>query len=152
LDYQPVHAGLDDLKALALRSRPDLQAAHLGVTAAQSQESLAEANGKRDLNVTFDYTHTAGVNSGAFYFNIDLPIFDRNQGEIARTKYVITQAQEQQLEAAQQVISDVTSAYANLKANNEIIRLYQGGYVDQAKESRDISEYAYKRGAASLLD
>ena len=30
--------------------------------------------------------------------------------------------------------------------------MYQGGYVDQAKESRDISEYAYKRGAASLLD
>ena len=152
LGYNPIHEGIDDLKALALRSRPDLQAAQQGVVAARSQESLAEANGKRDLNVTFDYTHTNGQSSGAFYFNIDLPIFDRNQGEIARTKYVITQAQEQQLEAAQQVITDVTSAYANLNANNEIIRLYQGGYVDQAKESRDISEYAYKRGAASLLD
>ena len=152
LGYNPIHEGIDDLKALALRSRPDLQAAQQGVVAARSQESLAEANGKRDLNVTFDYTHTNGQSSGAFYFNIDLPIFDRNQGEIARTKYVITQAQEQQLEAAQQVITDVTSAYANLQANNEIIRLYQGGYVDQAKESRDISEYAYKRGAASLLD
>ena len=152
LSYTPVHAGVDDLKALALRERPDLRQAQQGVVVARSQESLAEANGKRDLNVTFDYTHTNGQSSGAFYFNIDLPIFDRNQGEIARTKYVITQAQEQQLEAAQQVITDVTSAYANLKANNEIIRLYQGGYVDQAKESRDISEYAYKRGAASLLD
>ena len=152
LSYNPIHEGIDDLKALALRSRPDLQAAQQGVVAARSQESLAEANGKRDLNVTFDYTHTNGQSSGAFYFNIDLPIFDRNQGEIARTKYVITQAQEQQLEAAQQVITDVTSAYANLQANNEIIRLYQGGYVDQAKESREISEYAYKRGAASLLD
>ena len=152
LGYTPVHAGVDDLKALALRERPDLRQAQQGVVVARSQESLAEANGKRDLNVTFDYTHTNGQSSGAFYFNIDLPIFDRNQGEIARTKYVITQAQEQQLEAAQQVITDVTSAYANLNANNEIIRLYQGGYVDQAKESRDISEYAYKRGAASLLD
>ena len=152
LAYTPVHAGVDDLKALALRERPDLRQAQQGVVVARSQESLAEANGKRDLNVTFDYTHTNGQSSGAFYFNIDLPIFDRNQGEIARTKYVITQAQEQQLEAAQQVITDVTSAYANLNANNEIIRLYQGGYVDQAKESRDISEYAYKRGAASLLD
>jgi outer membrane protein, heavy metal efflux system len=152
LDYAPVHAGLDDLKALALRSRPDLQAAQQGVVAARSQETLAEANGKRDLNVSFDYTHTNGQSSGAFYFNIDLPIFDRNQGEIARTKYAITQAQEQQLESAQQVVTDVVSAYGNLKSNDEIIRLYQGGYVDQAKESRDISEYAYKRGAASLLD
>src|ERR1700686_4423034 len=77
LDYQPVHAGLDDLKALALRTRPDLQAAHLGVTAAESQESLAEANGKRDLSASFNYTHTAGVNSGAFFFNMEIPIFDR---------------------------------------------------------------------------
>jgi len=152
LAYEPIREGLDDLKALALRSRPDLQAAQQGVVAARSQETLAEANGKRDLNVSFDYTHTNGQSSGAFYFNIDLPIFDRNQGEIARTKYAITQAQEQQLEAAQQVLTDVTSAFANLKSNDEIIRLYQGGYVDQAKESRDISEYSYKRGAASLLD
>jgi cobalt-zinc-cadmium efflux system outer membrane protein len=152
LDYQPVHAGLDDLKALALRSRPDLQAAHLGVTAAQSQESLAEANGKRDLNVTFDYTHTAGVNSGAFFFNIDLPIFDRNQGEIARTRYAITQFQELQTEAAQQVITDVVDAYEALHSNDQIIQLYRGGYVDQAQKSRDITEYAYKKGAASLLD
>jgi cobalt-zinc-cadmium efflux system outer membrane protein len=152
LVYSPVHQGIDDLKSLALRSRPDLQAAQQGVVAARSQETLAEANGKRDLNVTFDYTHTNGQSSGAFFFNIDLPIFDRNQGEIARTKYAITQSQELQLESAQQVLTDVASAFANLKSNDEIIRLYEGGYVDQAKQSRDISEYAYKRGAASLLD
>jgi cobalt-zinc-cadmium efflux system outer membrane protein len=152
LAYKPIRGGMDDLKALALRSRPDLQATQQGVVAARSQESLAEANGKRDLNVSFDYTHTNGQSSGAFFFNIELPIFDRNQGEIARTKFAITQAQELELESAQQVLTDVTSAYGNLKSNDEIIRLYQGGYVAQAKESRDISEYSYKRGAASLLD
>jgi outer membrane protein, heavy metal efflux system len=152
LAYTPIHGNSDDLKALALRSRPDLQAAQQGVVAARSQETLAEANAKRDLNVEFAYTHTAGVSSGAFFFNIDLPIFDRNQGEIARTKYAITQAQELELESAQQVMTDVASAYANLKSNDEIILLYEGGYVKQAKDSRDISEYAYKRGAASLLD
>ena len=152
LDYAPVHAGLDDLKALALRSRPDLMAAHLGVTAAQSQESLAEANGKRDINVTFDYSHVGGVSSGTFFFNMDLPIFDRNQGEIARTKYAITQFQEQQNEAAEQVITDVVDAYEALHSNDQIIQLYRGGYVDQAQKSRDITEYAYRKGAASLLD
>ncbi|MGA8538292.1 MAG: TolC family protein, partial [Terriglobales bacterium] len=30
--------------------------------------------------------------------------------------------------------------------------LYTSGYLKQAQDSRDISEYAYKRGAASLLD
>ena len=152
LDYKPVHAGLDDLKALALRSRPDLQEAQLSVTAAHSQESLAEANGKRDLNASFNYTHTAGINSGAFFFNIELPIFDRNQGEIARTRYAITQSQELASEAAEQVMSDVVDAYEALRTNDQIVQLYRGGYVDAAKKSRDITEYAYKKGAASLLD
>jgi len=152
LDYQPVHAGLDDLKALALRTRPDLQAAQLGVTAAHSQESLAEANGKRDLGASFNYTHTAGVNSGAFFFNMELPIFDRNQGEIARTRYAITQFQELQSEVSQQVLTDVVDAFEALHSNDQIIQLYRGGYVDQAQKSRDITEYAYKKGAASLLD
>jgi cobalt-zinc-cadmium efflux system outer membrane protein len=152
LDYQPVTASLEDLKGLAGRSRPDLRAAQEGVTAARSQEALMRANGKKDLGVAFDYTHTAGINSGAFYFNIDLPIFDRNQGEIARARYAIIQSQEQAIETAQQVSTDVVDAYAALKSNDEIIRLYRGGYVDQAQQSRDITEYAYKRGAASLLD
>jgi len=33
-----------------------------------------------------------------------------------------------------------------------VVRLYESGYLKQAQDSRDISEYAYKRGAASLLD
>jgi outer membrane protein, heavy metal efflux system len=152
LGYEPVKRSLEDLESLALRSRPDLVAAQRGVVAAQSQESLAQANGKRDLGVTFDFTHTAGVSSGAFFFNIDLPIFDRNQGEIARTRYAITQAQEQEHEASEQVVSDVVNAFGSLRSNDEIIQLYVSGYVDQAKQSRDISEYAYQRGAASLLD
>jgi cobalt-zinc-cadmium efflux system outer membrane protein len=152
LDYQPVHSGLDDLKALALRTRPDLQAAQRGILAARSQESLAEANAKRDVGASFNYSHVADTNTGAFFFNIQLPIFDRNQGEIARTRFAITQSQELANEASEQVLSDVVDAFAALRTNDQIIQLYRGGYVDEAQQSRDISEYAYKRGAASLLD
>jgi cobalt-zinc-cadmium efflux system outer membrane protein len=152
LTYQSMKGNLEDLESLALRSRPDLLAAQQGVVAARSQETLAEANGKRDLNASFSYTHTAGISSGAFFFNIDLPIFDRNQGEIARTRYAITQSQELQSETAQQVLTDVGNAYEALRMNEKIIQLYQGGYVDQARQSKDISEYSYKRGVASLLD
>ncbi len=152
LDYQPVHADLSGLKTIAALNRPDLRAAQQGVTAAESQVALQKANGKMDITGTFNYTHTAGVNTGAFYYNMPLPIFNRNQGEIARAQYAVTQAQELASETAQQVSTDVVAAYANLQTNDQIIQLYQGGYVDQAKQSRDISEYAYQKGAASLLD
>jgi outer membrane protein, heavy metal efflux system len=152
LDYQAVQSGLDDLKALALRSRPDLAAAQQSVTAARSQQLLARANGKRDLGVSFNYSHVAATNTGAFFFNIQLPIFDRNQGEIARTGFVINQAEQLASETSQQVVTDVLDAYQALRSSEQIVQLYRSGYVDQAKQSRDISEYAFKRGAASLLD
>jgi cobalt-zinc-cadmium efflux system outer membrane protein len=152
LDYQAVHGNMDDLKALALRTRPDLRAAQLNVTAAKSAELLAEANVKRDLGTSFNYSHLGATNTGAFFFNIQLPIFDRNQGEVARTRHVITQNQELANETTQQVFTDVVNAYENLRTSEQIVQLYQGGYVEQATKSRDISEYAYQRGAASLLD
>jgi outer membrane protein, heavy metal efflux system len=152
LDYQPVQTKRDDLEALAIQQRPDLRAAVQGVTAAQSQYELQRAIGKRDITGTADYSHTGGFSGISLFASMPLPIFDRNQGEIARARYAITQSQELQKGAQEQVLTDVVDAYEGLQTNDQIVKLYRGGYLDQAQQSRDISEYAYKRGAASLLD
>jgi len=152
LAYQPLKANLEDLQMKALGERPDLRAAQLGITAAQSQILLAKANAKVDVTGTGDFTHVSGENTASFFVNFPLPIFNRNQGEIARTGYALTQAQEQQQSASDTVLSDVANAYEALRSNDEVLQLYTSGYLKQAQDSRDISEYAYKRGAASLLD
>ncbi len=150
--YQPVAASLDDLQAKALQLRPDLQAARLGVNAANSQFQLQKSIGKRDVTATVDYTHLAYLSDVSLFGSIQLPIFDRNQGEIKRANFAITQAQEQQLYANGQVLTDVRDAYEGLQANDQIVKLFTSGYLDEAQQSRDITEYAYKHGAASLLD
>ena len=152
LAYQPLKASVEDLQAKALNLRPDLRAAQLGVTAAQSQILLAQANGKQDVTGTGDYTHVGGVSSASLFFAMPLPIFNRNQGEIARTRFALTQAQETQQLASDTVLGDVSNAYEALKSNDEVVQLYVTGYLKQAQDSRDISEYAYHRGAATLLD
>ena len=152
LAFQPIKGNLEDLQARALRERPDFRAAELGVTAAQSQIALAKANAKVDVNGTYDFTHVSGENTASIFANFELPIFNRNQGEIARTGYALTQSQEQQLSASDTVLSDVSNAFESVKSNEEVVQLYTSGYLKQAQDSRDISEYAYKRGAASLLD
>jgi outer membrane protein, heavy metal efflux system len=152
LSYQPLPLNLDDLKLKALRQRPDLLEANANVTSAGSQNRLAIANGKQDLGTGFDYSHVSGTNTAAFFFNIPLPVFNRNQGEIARTRYAIDQAKQMDLAASDQVLTDVYSAYAAVRSNNEVLKLYTSGYLDQAKESLDISQYAFQHGAASLLD
>src|ERR1700723_1140705 len=152
LEYRAVKGNLEDLQAMALTERPDFRAAELGVTAAQSQIALAKANAKVDVNGTYDFTHVSGENTASIFANFALPIFDRGQGEIARTGYVLTQAQQQKESASDTVLSDVANAYEAVRSNQEVVQLYTSGYLKQAQDSRDISEYAYKRGAASLLD
>jgi cobalt-zinc-cadmium efflux system outer membrane protein len=152
LSYQLLPLKLEDLQALALQDRPDYRAAELGINAAQSQIGLAKANGKVDVNGIAYYTHTAGENTASFFANFPIAVFNRNQGEIARTQYALTQAQETRASTSDTVLSDVNDAYEALRSNDEVVQLYTSGYLKEAQDSRDISEYAYKRGAASLLD
>ena len=151
-DYQPLTFKLDDLQAKAIENRPDLRAARQGVTAANSQYLLAKANGKVDVSATANYSHVSAISAMTFNVSVPLPIFDRNQGEIARTSYAITQAQQQQQAATGQVMTDVKDAYESLQTNDIVVRFYRSGYLDVAQKGREISEYAYRRGAASLLD
>src|SRR5579862_1953699 len=152
LAYQALNANLQDLQARALRERPDYRAAELGITAAQSQIALARANAKVDVTGTFDFTHVSAEYTGSLFANFALPIFDRGQGEIARTTHALTQAQELEQSSSDTVLSDVSNAYEAVRSNEEVVQLYTSGYLKQAQDSRDISEYAYKRGANSLLD
>jgi cobalt-zinc-cadmium efflux system outer membrane protein len=151
-DYQPVKGNLDDLQAKALANRPDLRASELGINAANSQLALQKSIAKRDVTGQVSYTHLGYLNDVSLFGQIQLPIFDRNQGEIARAGFAITQAQEQERFASGQVLTDVRDAFEALHANDRIVTLYRSGYLDEAQQSLDITDYAYKHGAASLLD
>lgn len=151
-DYHPLKVNLEDLQMKALQNRPDLRAAQQGVTAADSQYQLQIANGKQDVTVSGNYSHVNGINAATVLASIPLPIFNRNQGEIARSRYAITQAQELQTAVNGQVLTDVKDAYEGLQSNDKIVQLYVSKYLDVATQSRDISEYAYRRGGLALLD
>jgi outer membrane protein, heavy metal efflux system len=151
-DYQPLKGNLDDFQMKALQNRPDLRAAQQGVTAANSQYELQKAIGKVDVTVQGNYSHVNGINAATVYGSVPLPIFNRNQGEIARARFAITQAQEQEKATNGQALTDVRDAYEGLRTNDKVVTLYRSGYLDVAQKDRDISEYAYQRGAASLLD
>jgi cobalt-zinc-cadmium efflux system outer membrane protein len=151
-DYQPLKGNLEDMQMKALQNRPDFRAAQQGVTAANSQYTLQKAISKQDVTLSVNYSHVNGINAATFLGSIPLPIFNRNQGEIARAGYAITQAQEQEKAANGQVLTDVRDAYEGLRSNDKVVTLFRSGYLDVAQKDRDISEYAYKRGAASLLN
>jgi cobalt-zinc-cadmium efflux system outer membrane protein len=151
-EYRPLLLTLPELETAAMQNRPDFRAAQQGVTAAGSQYALAKANGKQDLTLSANYSHVNGMSASSFALNIPIAIFDRNQGEIARTNYAITQAREQEFAARGQVRTDVKDAYENLLTSERVVRFYESGYLEISRRNREISEYAYGRGATTLLD
>lgn len=150
--YQAVKLNLLDLEAQALKLRPDLRAARQGVTAANSAYQLQKADGKRDFTGQINYTHVSQANTASLFGSIQIPLFDRNQGEIARARYGVAQAQQLEEAAQNQTLTDVRDAYEAVQTQDQILKLFSSGYLNEAKQDRDISEYAYHRGAASLLD
>ena len=102
--YEPVPGNLEDFEAKAMQNRPDLRAAQQGIAVANSQYQLQKAIGKRDVTGQISYTHIQYSDISVFG-QMQLPIFDRNQGEIARAGYAIAQAQEQQKSAQGQVLT-----------------------------------------------
>jgi cobalt-zinc-cadmium efflux system outer membrane protein len=151
-EYKPVLLTLPDLQSKALQSRPDLRAAQLSIAAANSAHTLALANGKQDVTVSGNYSHVNGISAVTLSVSVPLPIFDRNQGNIAQTRYVITQAQEQQKSVNGQVLTDVRDAWEGLQTNERVVQIFTQGNLDTSQRSRDISEYAFRRGATTLLD
>ncbi len=143
---------LPELRKQALENRADLQAAHTGVRLADDNAELARSNRAPDLTAGSEFKRNGIVNGWGFGLSMEIPIHSRNQGEIARTQYAARQARELDNAARIAVLTDVDNAYESFRNSDRNVGLYESGYLDQARESRDISRYAYNRGAASLLD
>ena len=134
-----------------MRERPDFQAARLGVTAAQSQILLAKANAKVDVNGT----STSPTLQGRFGFDLcqlRSACFQPQPGRDCAHPLRPDPGPGNAAIGERYGAVRCGHAYEAVRSNDEIVQLYTSGYLKQAQDSRDISEYAYKRGAASLLD
>ena len=149
---------LEEFRNIALDTRPDLQAAMRAVDKAQTDHKLAIADGSTDPTFSLWYSHNPSF-SNPFADNtiggsigIPIRIFDRNQGEKART--LIDIGRNERLRDATQalVFSDVDSAYTTLNSNLILLRPYKARYLQQAVRVRDTITFSYQRGGASLVD
>jgi len=144
---------LEDLRQIALETRPDLKAAIAAVDKAQTDHRLAVANGSTDPVFGVDVARNPPI-SAYFGVNVTIPlrIFDRNQGEKARTQLDIARTERLREANEAQVYSDVDSAFAAINSNLTLLRPYKQTYLQQAVEVRDTVSFSYQRGGASLLD
>jgi cobalt-zinc-cadmium efflux system outer membrane protein len=144
---------LEEFQKMALDTRPDLRAAAQAIDKAKIDYRLAVANGSTDPTFGMDFARNppipvyVGLN-----VSIPLRIFDRNQGEKARTNLEITRDQRLRNATEAQIFSDVDSAYAALRSNLALLKTYRANYLQRALQVRDTILYSYQSGGASLID
>jgi cobalt-zinc-cadmium efflux system outer membrane protein len=144
---------LEEFRNIALEARPDLKSAMQGVELAKIAHRLAVANGSTDPTFSADFARNPPIPA---YFgvsvSIPLRVFDRNQGEKARTQVDI--ARNEQLRDANEalVFGDVDSAYWTLVQSLNLLRPYKNKYLPLATDVRDRTSFSFRNGGASLLD
>ena len=161
---------LAELENIALMNRPDLKSAETGRLKASADLRLAQANRWPDPTIGSSYLHTGNEMGGPSWFqpfypkgnasnamglgiaSIQIPIFNRNQGEISRARSEQLRSDFLEQAARNQVLQDVESAYASFVSSRERVRLYEETYLAAAKESLDIEDFSFHKGGASILD
>ena len=149
---------LEDYRTIALEARPDLKVAMQNVELAKVTHSLAVANGSTDPTYSAWWTHNPSFNNPFDYntigasVSVPLRIFDRNQGEKARTQVDIGRNERLRDAAEAQVFNDVDSAYWTLIQNVNLLKPYKSKYLPLSLDVRDKMSFAFQNGGASLLD
>ena len=157
-DFSEELKPLEQYRNLALEARPDLKAAVQNVELARITHQLAVANGSTDPTFSLWYSNNPSF-SNSFAdqtiggsISIPLRIFDRNQGEKARTQVDITRNERLRDANQAQVFNDVDSAYWTLVQNVNLLKPYKTKYLQLATDVRDKMSFSYRNGASSLLD
>jgi len=157
-DFADSISPLEVFRNIALSARPDLKVAVQNVELAKITHQLAVANGSTDPTFSIWYSHNpsfanpfANETMGGS-ISIPLRIFDRNQGEKARTQIDIGRNQRLEDAAEALVYSDVDSAYWTLIQATNLLKPYKTKYLPLATDNRDRITVAFQNGGASLLD
>jgi cobalt-zinc-cadmium efflux system outer membrane protein len=149
---------VEEVRTLALATRPDLKSAAQAIEKAKTDHQLAVANGSSDPTFSAWFSHNPSF-SNPFAnetiggsVSVPLRIFDRNQGEKARTQLDVGRNEKLLTAAQAQVFGDVDSAYVALTGALDLLRPYKTDYLPQAEQVRDTVAFSYQNGGASLLD
>lgn len=137
--------------------RTDVQAARARVQAAQASLDGAQALRKNDVTVGASYDHFPGTSTRLLELRMQMPLagvlgaYDF-QGEIARARATLDQAQDQFDKTRLAATLDNQRLLRDLEAAASRARTFQDDIVPRARQVASMAELAYGKGAMSLTE
>jgi cobalt-zinc-cadmium efflux system outer membrane protein len=141
--------------AEAVEARPDVQAAKARVEAAERLRDLARAQRTRDITLGAQYEHFPGTNpANSVGFGISVPLFTGYDfsGDIRKAE-VERYAALDQLERVRAVaMGELRRAASDLDSAAERMDRFDSSLLAAAGRSSEAVEFAFRRGASSVLE
>lgn len=138
-----------------VESRPDVLSAKARVEATEKQRDLARSQRTRDVTVGAQFERYPGTQpTNSIGFGVSVPLFIGNDfsGDIERAE-VDHYAALDLLEKVRAIAAtDMTRAASDLRAAAERRVRYEGSLLSAAQRSADAAEFAFQRGAISVLE
>jgi outer membrane protein, heavy metal efflux system len=152
----PLPADVNALQAAARAARPDVLALRLDQARTQADLRLQVAQGRVDYTVGSEYRRQQGVNgtgnSLGFFVSVPLPVFNKNQGEIARAGAEHNKADRSLAALETTVGGEVASAYQEFESARQLLGDIERDLLKPVADARAGTAYVYQAGATSLLD
>ena len=156
LAYQHVEMpSLDSMEFLAVRHRPDLEAAGLRIDQGRARQALATASLVPIPSLSYVRQFGAPFENGHYYslgIALELPVLNNYRGQRARAQVALSVAALTRDRLASQVQRDVVSARNSVLTQRAALERLSGGLSDAVQRNVTAARYAYERGATSLLD
>lgn len=150
LDFQPTAFEPATLQEAALR-QPQLLAAQTRVERARAQLQLEQARTRPDITTTFGYKRNGIDNALYGALSIPLPLYNKNQGMIARAQAEIEVAEAEVRYVRNNVLAELAAARRAVVLHQQQVEAMRTDFLLQADEVRNISLAAYREGASDLL-
>ncbi|WP_031500342.1 TolC family protein [Bryobacter aggregatus] len=151
-----LQATREEIYQRALLQRPDYLAMQQLLIRNQADLRLQVANGKIDYTVGAEARRQDGYagrgNSMAVFLTMPLPVFNRNQGEIARASREGDQTKFRVDAMANRIQSEVRMAWQQYESATALLNRIEGDMLKRAEEVRKTTDYSYRRGEASLVE
>jgi cobalt-zinc-cadmium efflux system outer membrane protein len=149
-DYQPAALDMPSLREAAMRL-PQMQAAQARVERAESLMRLEVARVRPDITASFGYKRNGPDNALFAAVSAPLPIYNRNQAQIARAQAEVEVARAELRHTQNTILAELAAARRAVELNQKQVESMRAEFLSLADESQSVSLAAYREGAVDLL-
>lgn len=141
----------DSLLAQALRQRADLQVLNSAMDVAEANIALQHTLRLPTGDIGFICNPQNAIPYFGLYATIELPVFERNQGERKKSVFAKDQISQNIVATKQQTQTEVETAYGTFITQQQNVESYKQ-ILKQSEQIRESVKYAYLKGGTTIID